>query len=252
MRQPGMPRRCGVIEQLSPEQAYIASYGSKPTLPIQYEAKADRLIFHTPSGLEIVVPLHFPDRVTEPRDINLPRSGSPLVHTIGGYCELFQRPAMMAWNPATQDMVPVWCSPLMWFFGRETAGGGTGSTGYASRVEAELGLVSNIWTHIEFIESKVTWMRNGDKVPPRGRGFHRVPEAQVIRCGARHYTIGPEPSDAEWRNSRSMLGFGGAKFRFRLLATGEIIESRNVWSQGEIPVEYRGLLIDNAEAVRGE
>lgn len=241
-----------MIDQLSPEQAYIASFGSKPTLPVHYVAKPDRLVFQAPCDLKIEVPLHFPDRTTEPFDINLPRSGSDLVNTVGGYCELYQRPAMMAWDPRSQQMVPALCSPLQWFYNRETYGGGCGSRGYDSRAEAELALVANIWMHIELLERKVSWMRNGDKVPASGRGFQRQPEQQVIRCEGRHYTIGKEPSDTEYRRDRDMLGFGGHRWRFRLLASGEVIESRNVWSQGSIPTEYRDLLVDNAELVRDE
>lgn len=238
--------------QLSTEQEYIVNQGGKPLHPVRYQAKSDRLIFYTPSELEITVPLHFPDRCADPLQIWLPRSGSPLVHTMGGYCELYQRPSMMAWDPHIQEMMPAFCSPLMWFYNQETSGGGVGSRGYASRAEAELGLVACIWQHIEIVERKVSWMRNGDKVPAQGRGFQRQPEQQVIRCDGKHYTIGKEPSETEYRRNRDMLGFGGARWRFRLLATDEIIESRNVWFQGEIPTEYRGLLIDNAELVRDE
>lgn len=241
------------IDLLNPAQAYAASYSCQPTWPIHYQAKPDRLIFQAPCDLKIEVPLHFPDRASEPIDVlTIRRSGSPLAKTVGGYCEIYQRTEQLAYNPSTGLSDPVLCSPLAWFFSRETTGGGTGSHSYPSRAEAELGLVARIWMDIEMLERKVEWMRNGDKMPASGRGFHRVPETQVIRCNGIHYTIGKEPSAAELRYDRSLFGFGGHRFRFRLLATGEIIESHNVWCQGDIPTEYRGLLADNAEQVHDE
>lgn len=49
-----------------------------------------------------------------------------------------------------------------------------------------------------------------------------------------------------WYGRNGGSGFGGALFRFRLLATGEVIESNNVWYQGRIPDEYRDVMPDNA------
>jgi hypothetical protein len=46
-----------------------------------------------------------------------------------------------------------------------------------------------------------------------------------------------------------MLGHAGAEFRFRMLVTQELIVSHNVWYQGRIPHDFRGLLPDNAETV---
>jgi hypothetical protein len=45
-------------------------------------------------------------------------------------------------------------------------------------------------------------------------------------------------------------GFGGVNFRIRLHDTGEIIETCDLWHQGEIPAEFRQLLPNNASWVR--
>lgn len=55
--------------------------------------------------------------------------------------------------------------------------------------------------------------------------------------------IGQEPTSG---TPRDVLGHAGRLFHFTMLATGEIVESQNVWYQGRIPVEYRSLLPDNA------
>lgn len=44
-------------------------------------------------------------------------------------------------------------------------------------------------------------------------------------------------------------GFGGRTFRIRVTATGETVTTTNLWSQGEVPAEYRDLLPDDAEFV---
>jgi hypothetical protein len=41
-------------------------------------------------------------------------------------------------------------------------------------------------------------------------------------------------------------GFGGRRFIIRRNC-GEILETRNLWSNGDIPREYREMLPDNAE-----
>lgn len=243
------------MPDLSVEQMAIVHHGSPAPLDLVYAATPEGLSFLTPSGIRIEVPIHDlgvycpPDLTT----VRIPWD-HPALTTLGGYCEIYQRPALMAWNPHLPGtpmqpggMDPVWCSPLMWFTNRQTSGGGCGSTGYASRVEAELRLAQDIWGHIQFWESKIAYRDNGDTTfVSRARRHLDKPE-RVIRCNAKHYTLGPEPHRNE---RRDMLGHGGARFRFRLLATGEIIESHNVWFQGQIPDEYRELLPDNAEAVR--
>lgn len=70
----------------------------------------------------------------------------------------------------------------------------------------------------------------------------------IIRVKGKHYFIEDDTIDAEERFFR---GFGGIKFSIKKF-TGEIIETRNLWCQGEIPTEYRGRLPDNAEFVSTE
>lgn len=68
---------------------------------------------------------------------------------------------------------------------------------------------------------------------------------RIIRDCAGHYVFLPEVKDP---TEQSFLGFGGRRFK-ATLADGTVIESNNVWFQGQIPLRYRGLLPDNAEGV---
>ena len=67
----------------------------------------------------------------------------------------------------------------------------------------------------------------------------------VARIDGRHYRIGREdaPIPPEAR------GFGGSKFTIRFF-DGRVVETTNLWTQGEIPIRFRGRLPDNAEFVR--
>lgn len=47
-----------------------------------------------------------------------------------------------------------------------------------------------------------------------------------------------------------MRGFGGHKFSIKILTTGEIIETTNLWYQGVVPESHKELLPDTAEFVR--
>jgi hypothetical protein len=65
----------------------------------------------------------------------------------------------------------------------------------------------------------------------------------VIRSRGKHFVFLPTPTGRD----RIFLGHGGSLFRARLL-DGTVIESRNVWMQGEIPLRLRrGVLADNAD-----
>jgi hypothetical protein len=89
--------------------------------------------------------------------------------------------------------------------------------------------------------TKVRWRELG--VAP---GRHRDRDAPIIRCEHEHYTLGPEPGEHGVQHWMGALGHGGRQFAFRYIATGDLIQSRNVWSQGRIPLEFRELLPDNA------
>jgi hypothetical protein len=64
------------------------------------------------------------------------------------------------------------------------------------------------------------------------------PDAVV--ADGKHYIIGPErPS---YQGGR---GFGGAHFRIHFF-DGRVVDSTNLWMQGEIPASFLPLLPDNA------
>ena len=46
------------------------------------------------------------------------------------------------------------------------------------------------------------------------------------------------------------VGYGGRKFKIKMLDTGKIIETNNLWCQGDVPEEYKSQLPDTAEFVR--
>lgn len=68
-------------------------------------------------------------------------------------------------------------------------------------------------------------------------------DPRSIRINGTHYVIGDEDPTI------LMRGYGGAKFHLRNIETGEEVFTTNLWCQGDIPVEYRHLLYDNAEMV---
>ncbi len=61
-----------------------------------------------------------------------------------------------------------------------------------------------------------------------------------------HYRITPDLSPS----MSDCAGFAGALFRIRMLDSGKVIESRNLWRQGVIPPSWRDRLPDNAEFIR--
>lgn len=78
-----------------------------------------------------------------------------------------------------------------------------------------------------------------------GRGF-RAREARVVRAHGHHYLANPKVDRS--RNSGSMLGFGGRDWTIRFI-DGEVIETNDLWHQGEIPLALRRELPDNAEFI---
>lgn len=63
-------------------------------------------------------------------------------------------------------------------------------------------------------------------------------DPKVVRIKGFHYSIGPA-------TGCSMLGFGGRLFRIKFF-DGRIVETNNLWCQGEIPERFREALPDNA------
>lgn len=47
-----------------------------------------------------------------------------------------------------------------------------------------------------------------------------------------------------------LLGYGGRKFKIRMFEDGRVVETNNLWCQGDVPEEYRPRLPDTAEFVR--
>lgn len=121
-----------------------------------------------------------------------------------------------------------WVNQVWW------SGGGSGSTVMHTREQAIKELWAMAYRRWLSWEHRVREMQTGDLTK---NGY------PIIRCEGHHYTLGDYG-----RNIRG-AGYGGHQFRFRMKDTGQIVLSRNVWSQGEIPLEYLSILIDNAEMV---
>jgi len=67
------------------------------------------------------------------------------------------------------------------------------------------------------------------------------PREQIV-CQARAYVIAPE-------DVRGMRGFGGAKYVIEFLDTKEVVESTNLWHNGEIPARFRPMMPDTVRFV---
>lgn len=88
---------------------------------------------------------------------------------------------------------------------------------------------------MEFWDGKVKWRENGDD-----NGFGDI----CVRINGHHYVIGKEGDGSGFK------GFAGHKFIIEFISgphQGKIIEATNLWHQGEIPINYRELLPDNAK-----
>lgn len=84
-----------------------------------------------------------------------------------------------------------------------------------------------------FWQEKVEWNSGSDR--------QRKPE-NLARIAGRHYVIHPDTGKMSWR------GFGGQKFKIKF-HDGRIVETTNLWHQGEIPKNFRDELPDNAEFI---
>lgn len=201
----------------------------------------------TAGDREFVVPIHVTDRKVDVL----------YGHRVGpdygddepavGYCEIYQRGPLI-WNDNAQDTVPDPAyadTPGLWFAIHESSGGSSRSIGHLTQEGAIADLLNTVTHFLTFWQNKVQWRENGDRTLTSRNDTYQRP---VIRCNGHHYTIGKEP--APGTRSRDCLGHAGAKFCFRLLATGEEIVSHNVWYQGRIPCDFRELLPDNAETFR--
>ncbi|MCL2255977.1 MAG: hypothetical protein FWC11_03865, partial [Firmicutes bacterium] len=64
----------------------------------------------------------------------------------------------------------------------------------------------------------------------------------VARINSCHYFIQPDDPTAAFQ------GYGGQLHKIKFF-DGRIIETKNLWSQGQIPTEYRDVLPNNAEFI---
>ncbi len=159
---------------------------------------------------------------TRDRHLKYGERASTPVHTIAGYLEVYEYDGL--------------------FYGlRETADGGASrSIGHLTSAEAVADLTETVTNTWDFWQEKIRWRNNGD-VTLRDQ-FSKGGEP-VVRVDHHHYVIGePQPNPGPGH------GHSGRLFRFTM-RDGSVVESRNVWSQGEIPRELWEQLPDNALAV---
>ena len=64
-------------------------------------------------------------------------------------------------------------------------------------------------------------------------------DPKIVRIDGVQYRIGS-------KNQDSFRGYSGREFRIKLF-NGDIIETTNLWHNGDIPEEFKELLPDNAE-----
>jgi hypothetical protein len=75
---------------------------------------------------------------------------------------------------------------------------------------------------------------------------------RCVRVNGNHYHIGEEPTEEERRASGGVgIGYGGTKIRIRF-NDGRVVETRNLWHQGNIPERFKGRLPDNASFIQPE
>jgi len=126
-------------------------------------------------------------------------------------------------------------------------GGGQRTSAKDSKEEAEAAIYEHVAFIRKFWDQKVEWMSNGDWTIPDKKN---EPRQKVARIGGHHYVIGPQPTQSMIESNRRSggLGHGGRKFTIRFL-DGEVVETINLWAQGEIDPEYKSVLTDNAEFI---
>lgn len=122
-----------------------------------------------------------------------------------------------------------------WFFYNESRGGTSRSHAMETKEDAIDKALDRLQLVTDFWENLLAEKEAGD-IDKHG--------CQIIRCQGEHYAIGKESNE-----DRSFLGFGGRKFIFKILDTGKVIESHNVWSQGTIPHDIIQFFPDNSEQI---
>lgn len=105
----------------------------------------------------------------------------------------------------------------------------------------EAKIMEQVHHHSQFIEE--FW--NNHLLAPKGKMYMgQYDPARRVVVGHRHYIAEDEGATGPFK------GHGGRLFTWRMLDTGEVRSSRNLWSQGEIPERFWDRLPDNAEWVR--
>lgn len=165
--------------------------------------------------------IEFTDRDVSPHEamrvIQLERRNDPRTRTSQGYCEVYR----YVGEEYPRDH---------WYAVRVYDGGASGSVPYADRSTACARIFNDVAGTRRFWDGYVGLTQTEDG-------------GRIIRAGGQHYVAGRAYQGA---------GFGGAHWLFRMLATGEIVDTRNLWSQGRIPDDYRHRLPDNAVNVKAE
>lgn len=90
-----------------------------------------------------------------------------------------------------------------------------------------------------FWGEKVQWLNNNDLTGDNQK---------AVRINGVHYVIGQEDPDNSF-----IKGYGGRKFVIQFKSgphKGKVIETKNLWHQGEIPEELIYILEDNAVFVK--
>jgi len=70
---------------------------------------------------------------------------------------------------------------------------------------------------------------------------------QIVIGHSMYQDSGDKPNAHEHRGTVGFMGFGGHRFYWKMLATGEIRTSNDLWSNGKIPEHFRSNFVPNAE-----
>lgn len=71
----------------------------------------------------------------------------------------------------------------------------------------------------------------------------------IIAEKDKHIVVGGTCYAVATAPTNGFYGFDGRGFRIKMLDTGEVITTNNLWCQGEVPKEYRHLLPNTAQFV---
>jgi hypothetical protein len=148
-----------------------------------------------------------------------------------------------------------------WYAYHISPGGGSGSVGYDTALEARRELLSTLFAFDRMDWEWWTWMQSGDCAPRDVLTTHQqmvvggVPKRlagprNVLRIDGHHYI----PRCIDQKSTSPFKGFGGRTFRWRWLDEPEDVVhfSNDVMTQGVIPEKMRHLLTDNAVWVTSE